>query len=103
MRQRIIMETADSSTPQGADRRTERRMRTLKSGRIVFNEGRSVFDCVVRNLSPGGALLEIPNMLGIPSRFDVDIERAARRRPCTVRWHTDRLMGVHFDDGQRAA
>lgn len=81
---------------QGDDRRSERRLRALKHARIIFNNGYGVFDCVIRNLSPGGALLDLPSMLGVPSHFDIVIDAA--RRPCTVRWHTDHLMGVHFDD-----
>src|ERR1700716_1146587 len=33
----------------------ELRTHTLKTARIVFNDGRSVIDCVVRNLSSRGA------------------------------------------------
>ena len=35
----------------------EPRIRTLKTAHIVFNDGGSVIDCVVRNLSSAGALL----------------------------------------------
>jgi hypothetical protein len=97
------MEPTVSAAPEGADRRTEHRSRTLKSARIIFNQGQSVFDCVVRNQSPSGALLEISNMLGIPSRFDIDIKLGLGKRPCTVRWHTDRLMGVQFDGADKKA
>lgn len=82
-------------TPTGVEHRRERRMRVLKAGRIVFNGGYGVFDCRVKNLSAGGALLEIGAMVGIPSRFDFLLDGAAR--PCTVMWRTDRLMGVAFD------
>ena len=39
------------------EKRREPRTRTLKTARIVFNDGGSVIDCVVRNLSSQGALL----------------------------------------------
>ena len=91
-----------SESEPGAERRTERRVRTLKRARIIFNNDYSVFDCLVRNISPGGALLDIPSMLGIPPRFDIVIE-AAKARPCSVRWHTDRLMGIQFDDASQKA
>ena len=86
-----------------AERRAERRIRTLKRARIIFNNGYSVFDCTVRNISSGGALLDIPNLLGIPSHFDIEMDAARARRPCTVRWHTDHLMGVQFDDAKAKA
>ena len=92
------MQISGQTSPEGAERRVERRVRALKGGRIVFNGDKSVFDCRIRNLSTGGALLEVPSMLGIPSHFDLIMDAAIARRPCSVRWHTDRLMGVRFDD-----
>ncbi len=74
-------------------------MRTLKAAKIVFNLGHSVFDCTVRNLSPSGALLQVPSMLGVPTHFDVIMDDGATRRACNVRWRTERVMGVHFEDG----
>jgi hypothetical protein len=82
----------------GAEHRHERRMRVLKTARIVFNGGYSVYDCRIKNLSPGGALLELGSMVGIPTRFEIAFEGDPARRPCTVMWRTDRLMGVSFDD-----
>ena len=38
------------------ERRHQSRSRTLKSARILLNHHQSVIDCVVRNLSPTGAL-----------------------------------------------
>ena len=86
-----------------AERRSERRMRTLKEAKIVFNLGHSVFDCRLRNLSPSGALIEVTSMVGIPMRFEVVFDRGTLRRRCSVRWHTDRLMGVQFEDAAQKA
>ncbi len=97
------MDPAANRTPESPERRAERRIRALKGARIIFNRDLSVFDCTVRNLSPSGALLEISSMLGIPPHFDLAMDQAVARRPCTVRWHTDRMMGVLFDDAVRQA
>jgi hypothetical protein len=97
------MTTAKDAPLEGADRRTERRNRTLKGARIVFNGGHSVFDCTVRNLSPGGALIEVPSMLGIPTQFELILDQGATRRLCSVRWRTERMMGVRFDDAAHKA
>jgi hypothetical protein len=83
--------------PGGPENRRERRMRVLKMGRIVFNGGYTVFDCRVKNISQGGALLEMASMVGIPKKFDLSTD-GGPRRPCTVMWRTDKLMGVAFDD-----
>jgi hypothetical protein len=84
-------------------RRAGRRMRTLKKGTVVFNGGYSVYDCVVRNLSDGGAMLQISG-LGIPTHFELAMDSTKQRRACTVRWRTDNALGVSFDDvGPKAA
>lgn len=57
-------------------RRNHRRLRVLKGARIVFNERRSVIDCTVRDLSPGGALLLLPSTAGIPNEFELWVDNA---------------------------
>ena len=97
------MTTVVETAHEGAERRSERRLRTLKAAKIVLNRGRSVFDCTIRNLSPSGALIQVPSMVGIPERFEIVMGGGATHRPCCVRWRTGRLMGVHFDAVQKAA
>jgi len=83
-----------------SNRRTERRQRVYKQARIVFNNGFAVFDCIVRNISQGGAMLEMETLLGIPPSFQVILDHDARGRPCRVVWRTDKRMGIAFGDGQ---
>lgn len=90
---------SDETTTGGdADNRRERRQRVLKSGRIVFNGGYTAYDCRVKNVSSGGALLQMPSLLGIPNQFEIDIDKSNKLRPCTVMWRNDTMMGVRFDD-----
>jgi hypothetical protein len=65
-----------------AERRAVSRGRTLKSGRIVFNDGRSAIDCAVRNLSDGGACLEVASLVGIPETFTLTVDGDGTPRPC---------------------
>ncbi len=92
----IEMQTESFVGADGVDKRHEHRRRVFKSGQIVFNHGFSVFECVIRNLSSGGAMIEVPSMLGIPTRFTLSMETGPREQPCEVRWRTDRRMGVTF-------
>jgi hypothetical protein len=80
-----------------ANRRVARRMRTLKKATIILSGGYSVYDCVVRNLSDTGAMLQVAP-LGIPSHFELQFDAAVPRHICTVRWRTENAMGVSFDD-----
>ena len=77
-------------------RKTPLRRRTLKKGRIVFNERRSTIDCTVRNLSPEGALLLVTTLAGIPDSFDLAIDSDATNRAATVAWKRDGQLGVKF-------
>jgi hypothetical protein len=78
------------------EKRREPRKRTLKRGRLVFNDGRSVIDCVVRNLSPSGALLVLPSLLGIPQEFDLHIDSDRTCRAARTIWKGDGKIGVEF-------
>jgi hypothetical protein len=88
---------------RNANRRREHRYRCFKTARIVFNAGFTVFDCTVRNVSRGGALLEMETLLGIPKRFELALQYGETPRPVEVRWRTDRQMGIEFADMAKAA
>ena len=79
-----------------ADRRRLPRKRTLKGARIIFNARNSMFDCVVRNLSPQGALLLMPYVVGIPSDFDLSIKGEMSGHPAHVVWRSTGSLGVSW-------
>ena len=78
------------------DRRRYPRMRTLKAGKIVFHQRFSVVDCTIRNISEGGACLQVGATAGIPDRFELRIEQERVTKPCCTAWRTDRRIGVSF-------
>lgn len=71
-------------------------MRVLKGGHIVFNLRSSVIDCMVRNLSTGGACLIVTDTVGIPNRFTLIMEPEKTERDCEVAWRRDDKLGVRF-------
>ena len=77
------------------DNRQSPRRRILRSGRIVFNNGRSTIDATVRNLSARGAKLQVSSVVGIPDTFDLLLEGNSRQ-PCRVVWRTLKELGVEF-------
>lgn len=77
------------------EQRTAQRRHTLKGGRIVFNSGRSTFDCTVRNLSRQGAKLQVGSSIGIPERFELMLENA-HPQPCRVVWRKAKEVGIVF-------
>src|ERR1700716_2797519 len=53
------------------DKRDTQRQNVMKAGTILF--GGSGIDCLVRNMSVGGANLEVESQIGIPSSFELSI------------------------------
>jgi hypothetical protein len=53
------------------ERRTDERRRVLKAGKFVWNEGGSVLDCTLRNVSKTGALLGVVNAVAVPEKFEL--------------------------------
>jgi hypothetical protein len=84
--------------PENYDnRRAAQRRRTLKKATIILSGGYSVYDCIVRNVSDTGAMLQVSS-LGIPSHFELAMDALVSRHPCTVRWRSEDAIGVSFDD-----
>ena len=52
------------------DRRATNRQRVFKAGTIEFN-GQGI-ECIIRNVSPTGAALEVPSPIGIPHEIVVN-------------------------------
>jgi hypothetical protein len=78
------------------ERRRFPRHRTLKSGKIVVQSGRSVVDCTVRNLSAQGALLLVTSLAGIPETFELVLETSGEHQLCRIAWRGEDRIGVEF-------
>ena len=78
------------------ERRRAPRQRTLKSARIVIDPQMPELECVVRNLSPDGALLLVPS-LAVPDRFDLVLSASRSRHACKVAWRAHDRVGVAFE------
>jgi len=78
------------------ERRHGARARTLRAGKILINNKRSVIDCMVRNVSPRGACLLLPRVIGVPQMFDLMIDGEAASRPCKMIWHAHNRIGIEF-------
>jgi hypothetical protein len=91
------MHVLEDHIASGRNKRKEPRPRTLKRGLIVFHDGYSAFDCTVRNLSSGGAMLLFGESVGVPNHFELAILPCDTLRPCTVRWRNENALGLSFD------
>src|SRR5258708_36521793 len=77
------------------DKRDTQRQNVMKAGTILF--GGSGIDCLVRNISVGGADLEVESKIGIPSSFDLVIEAEHSNHHCVVVCRKARRIDVAFD------
>jgi len=66
-----------------SERRKTSRHRILKVGLIALKNGGAI-SCTVRNISLGGACLEVANPIGIPDDFTLVIESDQIERRCHV-------------------
>src|SRR5579862_1921329 len=67
---------------------------------IAAGDKAPAISCIVRNLSDGGACLEMATTVGIPPTFRLAFEDASLA--CRVIWRTQTSLGVTFKPGARA-
>lgn len=85
-----------------SEHRRETRQRVFLKGRIVFNNGSSSFDCLVRDMSSSGARLVMSDATTLPEVFDLYIPQKDRTYRATLRWRREDGIGVTFEEPARA-
>lgn len=86
---------APDTAPPRLERRIAPRRNCAIAAELVFDEGRKIVPCIIRNVSDSGAKLELRSMAGIPQSF---LLRGAGFQPqlCRVAWRALKEMGVEF-------
>jgi hypothetical protein len=77
------------------ERRAVSRRRTFLKGVLTFNNGNSSEDCLVRDLTEAGALIELTHPVA-PSGFDLLIPSKSLRRSASVVWRAGGRFGLAF-------
>ena len=81
------------------DRRQEPRISTSVQGKICFGGGATVLDCVILDLSDGGARVRSAPGDAIPDRFILVRLRDFIAHEVRVVWRRDKVMiGVKFEN-----
>lgn len=81
-----------------SEHRNEVRQRVFLKGRVIFNNGASTMDCLVRDLSSTGARLAISESMSLPEVFELYIPQKDRSFRATLRWRREDGIGVTFAD-----
>jgi hypothetical protein len=76
------------------DARTTQRRPALEIGLIRFGDISA--SCVLRNVSEGGAALDIGSQVGIADQFTLVVLLQKKIYSCNVIWRKERRIGVHF-------
>ncbi|MEO6014081.1 MAG: PilZ domain-containing protein [Devosia sp.] len=77
------------------ENRLQPRRNTMIVATAIFESGRTRVDCIIRNLSDGGAKLEFATVRGIPQSFDLLVP-GHRPHQCRVAWRALKELGVQF-------
>jgi hypothetical protein len=85
-------------TAMTEEKRIIPRRRVLKGGKIISADDAQVIDCMIRNMSVGGARLEVPTTIPIPHEFTLLDVQTGRRYPAKMAWRRGEQMGVEFGD-----
>lgn len=85
------------------ERRAHPRRRVLKRVKAVFNANQSVLDCVMRDVSAGGARLSCDQAAQLPDTFHLVFMAEREMRDVRVAWRKLNELGVAFLSPPRKA
>lgn len=87
-----------------ADNRRSSRRTVVEDARIINKRGGwSLTNCTVRDISEGGAKIQIDPSLEIPTYFDLLLVNELVIMPVRIRWRRRNFMGVQFAGPLRQA
>ena len=85
------------------ERRAHQRHRVLKPVKAVFNTNQSVLNCVMRDISLGGARLHCAQAMQLPEHFQLVFMAEREMRDVRVAWRKHDQLGVAFLSPPRKA
>lgn len=85
-----------------SDKRSAPRLRSFLKGRVLFNGGQTSLDCLIRDISPTGARLELSASITLPDRFDLYLPHREATCRAHIQWRRGSQLGVAFDTVESA-
>ena len=74
------------------------RSRSFLKATIRFYNRNVTIDCVVRDISPAGAKLEVDRTYVLPQEFDLEVPQRSAVYPCELKWRKENAAGVRFKE-----
>ena len=81
-----------------AERRATPRRDLFRIGEIWADGRRDPINCLVRNSSPTGALIEVLKTHAVPDTFRLTVGWIGLDKPCHVVRRTTHMLGVAFEE-----
>jgi hypothetical protein len=78
---------------QGVERRTAARHLARKAG-VILLERDALVECAVRDFSPAGVGLSLPDAVFLPAEFDLTFNHSTQH--CITVWRHTHQMGLRF-------
>ena len=85
-----------SNDSQSVEQRRSPRRAAFMGASISHPRIAEPIHCIVRNISPDGALLESPLVKDLPLSFWLRLEGDPTLRLCIIAWRSERQVGVEF-------
>ena len=86
------------------ERRKYPRIPVTQPATLFRQDGTPITDCLLRDISIGGARLQVEVKIDIPRMFSLQVPRGGRvQRYCAMVWRSDAEMGVKFIAVEHAA
>ncbi len=82
------------------NRRHDVRHRTLKGGRLTYDENSRSAECLLRDLSEIGARVQVVDARRIPSDITLSFDDGKAPRPGFVKWRRGTVLGIEFTDAK---
>lgn len=80
------------------EKRAHLRVPTTQAGKLLSLDGRCNFDCVIVDVSEGGARIRTRECGLVPSRVYLYVANSSDIFDCDVRWRNDGEVGLRFSD-----
>jgi DNA mismatch repair protein MutH len=87
---------AEPESAKTTSNRAEVRKRCFMAATITFNKGLTTWECVVRNISEGGARIDIDRAVALPTHFELYIPIQQKRLQAELKWRSENEAGIQF-------
>lgn len=79
------------------------RLKTFWRGQVYFNNRHNSVDCVVRDISDGGARLMVSGAAMLPDTIELYIPQKDRGHVADIKWRKGDELGLQFHDAIEVA